>query len=242
MELTKSKIAFIRSLSEKKYRDENGLFVAEGEKLCQEIINEGFIVRDIFVTENIGVNNGVMITKEQMKRISSLKTPSNMLIVVEKPNYGAVKIEKKRLYLALDTIQDPGNMGTILRLADWFGIEAIFCSEQCADIYNPKVVQATMGAIARVKVIYCNLTELLSNCQMPIYGTFLDGDNIYKSDIANEGVIVMGNEGRGVSKVVEATVSHRLFIPSFPAERPTVESLNVATATAVVLSEFRRLG
>ena len=152
------------------------------------------------------------------------------------------EVAKKQLCLVLDDVQNPGNLGTIVRLADWFGIEHIFCSKGCADIYNPKTVQATMGGIARVQMHYVDLPEMLSSLErgIPVYGTFLDGDNMYQKTLENRGLIVMGNEGKGVSREVEALVSERLYIPNYPEGRETSESLNVAIATAIVCAEFRR--
>ena len=152
------------------------------------------------------------------------------------------EVVQQQLCLALDDVQNPGNLGTIVRLADWFGIEHIFCSRGCADIYNPKTVQATMGGLARVQVHYMDLPQMLSLLpeDVPVYGTFLDGDNLYKKSLDNRGLIVMGNEGKGISSSVEAFVTERLYIPNYPAGRATSESLNVAIATAIVCAEFRR--
>ena len=147
---------------------------------------------------------------------------------------------KGKLTLALDGVQDPGNLGTIVRIADWFGIEDILCSMDTADIYNPKAIQATMGAIARVRLHYVDLPDMLSQTSLPIYGTFLDGENLYDKQLSPEGIIVMGNEGKGITKEVGEKVSERLFIPSYPAQRETSESLNVAIATSIVCAEFRR--
>jgi len=145
------------------------------------------------------------------------------------------------LCLALDEVQDPGNLGTIIRIADWFGIEHIFCSQGTADVYNPKVVQATMGALARVHVHYVNLSELIDSLpDIPVYGTFLDGTNIYEQELSQTGIIVMGNEGNGISPEVRKVINRRLYIPNYPANRPTSESLNVAVATAITCAEFRR--
>ena len=187
-----------------------------------------------------------VISHKEMERISSLKTPSDMLALVEIPRHGlSVRGLSGELSLALDGVQDPGNMGTILRLADWFGMRDVICSETTADCFNPKVVQATMGAIARVRVHYVPLARWLGEVRaagIPVYGTFLDGEPIYDAALSPGGVIVMGSEGQGVSPEVAELVSRRLFIPPFPVGEPTSESLNVATATAIVCSEFRRRG
>jgi TrmH family RNA methyltransferase len=182
-----------------------------------------------------------------MERISALKTPTTTLAVVDQPRYelSTAKLRGK-LSLALDGVQNPGNLGTIVRLADWFGIEDIVCSRECADCYNPKVVQATMGAILRVRIHYTDdLAALLREARemgLPIYGTLLDGDNIYDTSLDRSGIIVMGNEGRGVSDECRNTLTHKLLIPPYPADQPTSESLNVAMATGIILSEFRRRG
>lgn len=184
------------------------------------------------------------VTEEELRRVSFQETPQQVLAVFRQPSYevDVNEVAKRELCLALDDVQNPGNLGTIVRLADWFGIEHIFCSQGCADIYNPKTVQATMGAMARVKVHYVDLPEMLGRLgkDVPVYGTFLDGENMYEKKLENRGVIVMGNEGKGVSKEVEAHVSDRLYIPNYPPGRKTSESLNVAVATAIVCAEFRR--
>ncbi|KAA6342762.1 23S rRNA (uridine(2479)-2'-O)-methyltransferase, partial [termite gut metagenome] len=179
---------------------------------------------------------------EELSRCSLLKAPQQVLAVFEQPQYQLnLTPVRKSLSLALDDVQDPGNLGTIIRIADWFGIEHVFCSSGTADVYSPKVVQATMGAIARVKVHYVTLPELVRSLgDIPVYGTFLDGENIYTQSLSANGVIVMGNEGNGISKDTESFINRRLFIPSYPPERETSESLNVAVATAIVCAEFRR--
>jgi TrmH family RNA methyltransferase len=186
------------------------------------------------------------VTDEELRKLSFQETPQQVLAVFRQPTYAVDvnEVAKRELCLVLDDVQNPGNLGTIVRLADWFGIEHIFCSRGCADIYNPKTVQATMGGIARVKTHYVNLPEMLSRLDkdIPIYGTFLDGENMYQEPLDPRGLIVMGNEGKGVSAAVEAFVTERLYIPNYPAGRETSESLNVAIATAIVCAEFRRRG
>ena len=182
-----------------------------------------------------------------MERISQLTTPTSTLAVVEQPrNHFAIEQLRDKLTLALDGVQNPGNMGTIVRLADWFGVEDIICSKECADCYNPKVVQATMGAILRVRIHYVeDLAKVLHEAKemgMSIYGTLLDGGNIYNESLTQRGIIVMGNEGRGVSEECRKALTHKLLIPPYPADSPTSESLNVAMATGIILSEFRRRG
>ncbi len=244
--MTKAEIQFIRSLADKRTRDTEHLFVAEGIKLVDEIINSQLRIRNIYTTrDDVAGKDVVRIEKREMERISQLSTASDILAVVEQPRY-TLKLNdlRSKLTLALDGVQNPGNMGTIVRLADWFGVENIICSRECADLYNPKVVQATMGALLRVKVHYVdNLSWLLSEAReggLPIYGTLLDGNNIYNERLSSEGIIVMGNEGRGLSDECRNTLTHKLFIPPYPADAPTSESLNVAMATGIILSEFRR--
>ena len=246
--LSKNKIKLIHSLEHKKYRDIENLFVVEGSKSVLEAAryfscemlcatSDWLDQHNSTATETIEVND------VELKKISFLKTPQKVLAVFRKAafDYNVEKL-KNALSLALDNIQDPGNLGTIIRIADWFGIRHIFCSEGTADVFNPKTVQATMGAIGRVKVHYVDLPEFLKNIQknVPIYGTFLDGENIYEHALSPNGIIVMGNEGNGISEQVANCVSRKLFIPSFPVGNETSESLNVAVATAVCCSEFRR--
>lgn len=242
--MTKAEIQFVRSLADKRVRDEEQLFIAEGEKLVEEIRNSTLRIRHIYTTRrDIAGDRVEYIEKKDMERISQLKTATDCLAVVEQPQY-RLDINPKALILALDGVQNPGNLGTILRLADWFGVEDVICSKECADCYNPKVVQATMGAILRVRVHYVdNLVALLREAQglgMPIYGTLLDGENIYSKKLENSGVIVMGNEGRGLSDACREALTDRLYIPPYPADAPTSESLNVAMATGIILAEFRR--
>ena len=244
--MTRAEIQFIRSLADKRTRDEEQLFVAEGRKLVEEIAASHLRIRNIYTTRKDFVGDNVeVVTDKDMERISQLKSASDTLAVVEQPRY---KLDYKhlgdKLTLALDGVQNPGNLGTIVRLADWFGIEDIVCSAECADCYNPKVVQATMGAILRVKVHYVSdLAAVLRSAAdsgKPIYGTLLDGDNIYNAKLDNRGIVVMGNEGRGVSAECRATLTHKLLIPPYPIDAPTSESLNVAMATGIILAEFRR--
>ncbi|MFR9590778.1 MAG: RNA methyltransferase [Rikenellaceae bacterium] len=240
--MTKNDIQFVRSLHDKSSRAEHGLFIAEGEKLIGEIIKSGLNVQRIYALEGVSLPFDVeCISPKEMERISTLKSANNSVAVVEIPHYELdVKSLKGKLVLALDEVQNPGNLGTIIRLADWFGIEDIICSPTTADLYNPKVVQATMGAITRVRVHYTPLVPFLKGCGVAIYGTLLDGDNIYKTPLSSEGVIVMGNEGRGLSREVIELIDKPLYIPPYPADCAGSESLNVAIATAIVCSEFRR--
>ena len=259
MTLSKNKIKFIRSLELKKNRREEKAFVAEGHKLVGDLLSH-FELRTVVATrEWIETNNQKLVfpgssfpppeiieaSAEDLSKVSLLKNPQDVVAVFAQRDDSrevADCLDEDSLQLALDDIQDPGNLGTIVRIADWFGIRDIFCSFGTADIYNPKTVQATMGAMARVRVHYCQLTDLLTSSldRKPVYGTFLDGDDIYSADLTTAGLIVVGNEGKGISQDVAELVSRRLLIPSFPKGEPTSESLNVAVATAVVCSEFRR--
>lgn len=230
--LTNSDIKTIRSLREKKFRDELGLFVVEGEKMVREALDSDMKVEAVYRMEEVG--------ETAMSKMSQLTTPSPVLAVVRRPLPGPVDIDRD-LYVGLDAVRDPGNLGTIIRLADWFGVKAVFCSTDCVDAFNPKVVQATMGAIFRVKVIYCNLPALcrrFKEAGLPVYGTFLNGTDIYTSKLSAAGLVLMGNESNGIGPEAGAEVDERLLIPSFNGSR--AESLNVAVATAVTLSEFRR--
>ena len=244
--MTRAEIQFVRSLSDKRTRDAEGLFIAEGSKLVEEILASHLVVRHVYTTRReLHGANIELVTPQEMERISQLKNANDTLAIVEQPRYRLNREEVgKCLTLALDGVQNPGNLGTIIRLADWFGVEDIICSSECADCYNPKVVQATMGAILRVRVHYtANLAELLSKSAAagtPIYGTLLDGENIYTQELSSHGIIVMGNEGRGLSDACRRALTHKLFIPPYPADAPTSESLNVAMATGIIMAEFRR--
>lgn len=238
--ITAAEIKFIKSLSQKKFRDSEGLFVVEGEKLVQEALKSGFEVEKVYRKEEIG--------EAAMERISALSSPSPALALVRKPvDLSSAKLPSKGLILALDGIRDPGNLGTILRIADWFGIDAVYASEDTVDVFNPKVVQATMGAIFRVRFHYADIPALCSSALKAggrVYGTFLDGENMYGKELSNgteaPSVIVIGNEANGISAQTAACVTDRLFIPPFPADDPGSESLNAAVATAITVAEFRR--
>ena len=247
MALSNSDIKKIRSLQQKKFRDESGLFIVEGEKMVQEAVDSPFEVLDIYRKDEIGADS--------MSRISALSSPSPVLAVVRKPEDSIIDdaselmpvIRKGGLYLALDAIRDPGNLGTILRIADWFGIDAVFASKDTVDVFNPKVVQSTMGAIFRVKMHYVDLPDLFEKVlglNGKIYGTFLNGKNIYDRELdcgaQTPAVIVIGNEANGISEQVAAMVSDRLYIPPYPQDSPGSESLNAAIATAITVAEFRR--
>ncbi|MBR6686953.1 MAG: RNA methyltransferase [Paludibacteraceae bacterium] len=240
--LSKAKIKLINQLSQKKYRQQTGLFIAEGHKTVEDMMGY-FTTEYLYYTSdysgNKNANESCEVTYDELKKISRLETPQNVLAVFKMPVYEGVAINPEELTLALDGIQDAGNMGTIIRIADWFGINNIFASKNTVDIYNPKVVQATMGALSRVRVHYVDLVQELNRVDAPIYVTALDGDNINKCSLTKNGVIVMGNEGNGVSQEVMVVANKKLLIPSYPPERPTSESLNVSVATAIVVSMFR---
>lgn len=235
----------------KKFRTREGVFVAEGPKVVEDLMEVMRPKR--LIATNEWINNkqtdGIeidIVTEEELARLSFLQHPQQVLavfpILSNNQSEDYTKELKGKLTLALDSVQDPGNLGTIIRIADWFGIETIICSHETADVYNPKVVQATMGSIARVKVIYTDLQNTLKHLSesLPIYGTFLNGDNIYKSNLSNDGVIVMGNEGRGISKEVAKVITNRILIPNYPEGRKCADSLNVAISTAITCAEFRK--
>ena len=239
--VSKNQIKLITSLQQKKYRKQEQLFFAEGVKVVQELLHSNFELQDLFTTKQdfltVPKNKVHAISEVELKKISVLTTPNTCLAVFKIPK--AKEMVEKGLIVALDDVRDPGNLGTIIRLCDWFGIETLFCSEESVDIYNPKVVQATMGSISRVNVVYGNLETFLSQTKLPIFGTFMDGKNIYQEELPKEGIIIMGNEANGISTSVEKLVSERIAIPRFGNLQVT-ESLNVATATAIILSEFKR--
>lgn len=246
--LSKNKIKYIRSLELKKNRREEQVFVAEGHKLVGDLL--GYFDCRLIVAlptwleahPDVSADEIIGVTPEELTRVSLLKTPQDVVAVFRQPDYPMdPSVVSRSLCLALDDVQDPGNLGTIIRVADWFGIEHIFCSHRTADVYNPKTVQATMGALARVKLHYCHLPSLIAALgDVPVYGTFLDGKNMYDEYLEANGLIVMGNEGNGIGNEVARLVNKRLYIPNFPPERVTSESLNVAMATGIICSEFRR--
>lgn len=248
--LSKNKIKYIHSLELKKNRKEEQVFLAEGHKLTGELLGK-FPCRLLLATLEwldthpaIPAAEIVEVSKEELTKASLQKAPQDVLAIFEQPNHTfSEDTYTKHLCLALDDVQDPGNLGTIVRIADWFGIKDIFCSQGTADVYNPKTIQATMGAIARVRLHYLNLPDMLKKAyerQVPVFGTFLDGENIYSQELSRNGIIVMGNEGNGISKTISPYVRQRLFIPNYPQGSIGSESLNVAVATAVICAEFRR--
>lgn len=248
----KNKIKLIKSLEYKKFRLKNNLFPAEGNKIVTELLRNGMEVAEIFATPEFLLSvesylgSGVEITeisKSEIEKASLLKSPQDVLALCPIPQYNIEEAEpSENLVLCLDGIQDPGNLGTILRLADWFGIQDIICSDDSVDIYNPKSIQASMGSFSRVKVHYCNLPDYFSTIPTAIYisGAFLEGENIYETPLSRNGIIVMGNEGKGIQPALFPFIRTRFHIPSFSANVLHAESLNVAMATAIVCSEFRR--
>jgi TrmH family RNA methyltransferase len=262
--LSKNQLKQITSLKVKKFREESRQFIAEGHKLVSELMNSRFTVVAVYASaEWIVANLAIIRAKNipavetelhEMERISALATPSPVLAVVAMPDpdfaISPFRYFATSLSLALDDIRDPGNLGTIIRIADWFGIETVLCSENCVDVYNPKVVQATMGSVARVNVISCNLEEVLRTvsqqgvpgvAETPVYGTFLDGGSIYDSPLSETGIIVIGNESKGISPGLQPFITHKLVIPAYGAsDLGKAESLNASVATAVICAEFRR--
>jgi TrmH family RNA methyltransferase len=238
--LSKNKIKWIRSLQLKKNRDELGLFIVEGEKMVQEAIENfsqqiDFLVVTKFSsikTDDVSFEVAIA-TDEELKSISTLKNPNKSLVVLKLPAKRRIETDFR---IALDGIQDPGNLGTILRLADWFDVKEIICSKETVDVYNPKVVQASMGAIFRIKVTYCDLEDYLKKIKVPIFGALLEGQNIYKKTVEPKGILVLGNEGNGISEKIIPLITEPITIPRFGQ----AESLNVSVATGILLSEFFR--
>ena len=247
--LTKNQIKFIKSLSRKKERVESGCFLAEGNKLVEDTLN-AFDCRMLVATpewwanhKNVKADVCVETSKDEMVKASMLTTPQDVLAVYKIPQHHLdEQILQQELTLVLDTVQDPGNLGTIIRIADWMGIRNVICSPETADVYNPKVVQATMGALARVAVHYFPLQPFIERVyrMIPVYGTYLDGENLYTQQLTSTGLIIMGNEGNGISHYLEPYVTNKLYIPNYPIGVETSESLNVAVATAITCAEFRR--
>ena len=250
--LSKAKIKLIQSLDQKKKRREERLFVAEGPKVvgdlmpyfsCRLLIAEASWLA---LHPEVNATEIIEVTNEELRKASFLKAPQEVLALFELPTYSTPHdVVNKELCLALDDVQDPGNLGTIIRVADWFGIRHIFCSIGTTDAFSPKTIQATMGAISRVQIHYVDLYNFLHRTRIessstPIYGTFLEGKNIYREALSPNGVIIMGNEGNGISSKVEEMVTNKLFIPNYPEGCATSESLNVAIATAITCAEFRR--
>ena len=234
--LSKNDIKNIKSLELKKFRDEKGLFVAEGHKLVGELLGVFDCILLAATDEWLGSRRNIpaqrveQVTPDELKRASLLRSPQDVIAVFCMPRESLAMKDAagSDLVLALDDVQDPGNLGTIIRIADWFGIKDIFCSKGSADVFNPKAVQATMGAISRVKIHYVDLMEEIKAlpASVPVYGTYLEGQTIYNTELSDNGVIIMGNEGKGISREVGKTVNRKLYIPNWPAGAATSESLN----------------
>lgn len=267
--ISKNQIKYVRQLEQKKFRKAENLFIAEGHKVVGDLLAAGFTPHQLFATQewlsanplnSKFLNLTSVVTDEELSRLSlqqhpqqvlglfNIPTSSSAFEMQTQPNNGIFNAENlsilnSKLSILLDNVQDPGNLGTIIRVSDWFGIDTIFCSPGTVDAWNPKVVQATMGSIARVNIVYIEPDELFDAlpADFPIYGTFLDGQNIYTQQLSSHGLIVMGNEGNGISDAVRARVTHKLLIPDFH-QGDTADSLNVAIATAITCSEFRRRG
>ena len=247
--ISRTRIKWIKSLEMRKYRLQEKAFVAEGPKLVGELLPYSTPLYIAATKDWLDANRHLLravkevdeVSQTELERASLLRTPQSVLAVMPIPERRLdISSLQKKLVIALDSVQDPGNLGTILRIADWFGIHEVLCSEGTADVYNPKCVQSCMGALARVKVFYCNLPEVLGQVEMPVFGTFLDGTDIYKEELSGEGIIAMGNEGNGISQPVAKLVNRRLYVPNYPKGSLTTESLNVAVATGIVCAEFRR--
>jgi TrmH family RNA methyltransferase len=252
--LSNKNIKFINSLQKKKNRDSHGLYIVEGDKLVREILQsdsglEWLIAKPEWISgipddQLEGINNVIPVTYNELKKVSTLKSPHNSLALV-KIRQLSLRWESicNELSLVLDFVQDPGNMGTIVRIAAWFGIKTIICSENCVDIYNPKVVQSTMGALLHVDVIYTDLSALLkkaSDTNLPVFATSLDGESVYDSELENRGLILFGNESRGITAEFQSMVTKNLLIPAFGTTDAGLDSLNVAMSAAIICSEFRR--
>ncbi|TVQ09021.1 MAG: RNA methyltransferase [Bacteroidetes bacterium] len=248
--LSSSKIKWIRSLSQKKYRKQEGFFVAEGDKIVKELLDSTLEVRDLYATESWAADtvfpqglNPQIVNSKELERISSLNTPNQALAVVKIPVKNPASIQLKGHFtLVLDNIQDPGNLGTIIRTADWFGIRNIVCSVDTAELYNPKVIQATMGSFMRVNVLYTQLDEFLLNipANFPVIGAMLEGENLFKTTMPSEGIVVMGNESKGISQSIQDLVTSKIFIPRGSENKEQPESLNAAVAAGIILSQLSK--
>ena len=240
--LSKNQIKLITSLKHKKYRIELQLFVAEGIKVITELLDSNCELYRLFCTEDVyssfKIYDPQIISETELSKISGLATPNKVLGLFKVPEVS--NIEEKGLIIVLDDINDPGNLGTIIRLSDWFGVKHIVCSNNTVDCYNQKVVQATMGSLVRIPITYCDLNEFLEQTQLPIYGAVMDGDNVYSTNLEQNAILVMGNESNGISEKIASQVNTKITIPRY-SETTITESLNVATATAILLNEFRRI-
>ncbi len=241
MSISKNQFKLITSLSQKKYRQKHKLFIAEGIKVVQELLKSSFEVETLFCTDDfsseISDEQIVRISEGDLKKISNLKTPNKVLGLFKIPDEKSAK--NKNLIIALDAVNDPGNLGTIIRLCDWFGVDELICSKDTVDCYNQKVVQASMGSLTRISIRYVDLAGYLSETKLPTFIADMDGENVYKANLPKEGILIMGNEANGVSSEIKKLITNKISIPRF-GETQETESLNVATATAILLSEFKR--
>ena len=239
MSLSKNHLKLITSLSQKKYRHKYKLFVVEGVKVVQEFLNSSYELEILFSTESSFsyLDSFIEVSEQELKKISSLKTPNKVIALFKIPVQK--NTSSSGLIVALDAINDPGNLGTIIRLCDWFGIDQLLCSKETVDCYNTKVVQSSMGSLTRVAISYIDLKEYLTSVSIPVFIADMDGDNVYEMKPPTSAVLVMGNEANGISNYIKEIVSTKITIPRY-GNSQLIESLNVATATAILLSEFRR--
>jgi TrmH family RNA methyltransferase len=241
MSISKSQLKIITSLSQKKYRQKHQLFIAEGLKVVNELLNSSFKIDTLFATDDfqtdISLDKIIRISDKDLQKISTLKSPNKVLglfvIPDEKP------LQKNGLTIVLDTINDPGNLGTIIRLCDWFGVSQLLCSAETVDCYNQKVVQASMGSLTRISIKYIDIEVYLKETNLPTFIADMDGENVYKTALPKEAILIMGNEANGVSDKIKTLIKNKISIPRF-GENQETESLNVATASAILLSEFKR--
>ena len=239
--LSKNQLKFIRSLKKKKFRQTHQLFLAEGIKVVEELISSSIKVHQLYATESysnsLKSDDIQLISEKELRLVSDFSSPNQILGIFEIP--ASKDLVQQGITLVLDEINDPGNLGTIIRLCDWFGVSQLICSENTVDCYNQKVVQSSMGSLARVSVNYVDIVDYLTNEKRTVYGTFLKGENIYTSKLGKNAVIVLGNEANGISSEIEQLVHKKITIPQF-GEQQNTESLNVAMSTAITLSEFKR--
>lgn len=239
--LSKNQFKLITSLKKKKFRIQNNLFFAEGIKVVEELAASKFKIHKVFCTSNysnrLGIEDIQIISEKELKSCSEFSSPNQIIAIFEIPDEDAIK--EKGLTLVLDDINDPGNLGTIIRLCDWFGVDQIVCSKNTVDCYNPKVVQASMGSLSRISIVYTHLLSFLEHEKRPIYGALLEGENVYQMSLKKEAVLVVGNEANGISQAIQNFITNKITIPQFGKNQQT-ESLNVATAAAILLSEFKR--
>jgi|TARA_B110000858_G_scaffold174273_1_gene206725 TrmH family RNA methyltransferase len=241
MSISKNQLKLITSLSQKKYRQKHNLFIAEGVKVLNELLNSPFEIETLFCTDDfettISEKKVVRISETELKKVSTLKSPNKALGIFKIPKEKA--LQNYGLTIALDAINDPGNLGTIIRLCDWFGVAQIVCSKDTVDCYNQKVVQASMGSLTRVSIHYTDLENYITKSNLDTFIADMDGENVYKTKLPKEGILIMGNEANGVSEEIKSLLQYKISIPRF-GETQETESLNVATATAILLSEFKR--